>query len=157
MTKTTHALRPLLLVTALAVLLTACGGAPPAPNATPIPVPPGWKLTWHDEFDGAAVDKANWTYDLGGGGWGNGEAQNYTSRPENARVENGLLLIDARQEKYEGSYYTSAPAEDPGAASIPIRADRGADQGARRRRPVAGVLDARRGLQWHELARLRRD
>lgn len=86
------------------------------PTSTPYPTPPpipvaedaGWKLIWHDEFDGNEINRSNWTFDLGGWGWGNGEAQNYTDRPENARVENGLLVIEARQEKYEGSYYTSA-------------------------------------------------
>ena len=68
----------------------------------------GWELVWHDEFDGDAIDLTNWTYDIGGWGWGNGEAQYYTSRPKNARVENGLLVIEAHQEKYENSYYTSA-------------------------------------------------
>ncbi len=106
----TRKMRTLLLVTVLAVLLTSCG----APASTSIPAPPGMKLVWHDEFDGKALSKANWTYDLGGGGWGNGEAQFYTDRPENARVENGLLLIEARQEKYEGSYYTSARLKTQG-------------------------------------------
>ena len=68
----------------------------------------GWELVWHDEFDGEAIDPTNWTYDIGGWGWGNGEAQYYTSRPTNARVDNGLLVIEAHQEKYENSYYTSA-------------------------------------------------
>lgn len=54
------------------------------------------------------LDPASWTYDIGGWGWGNGEAQYYTDRLENARVENGLLVIEARQEKFEDSYYTSA-------------------------------------------------
>lgn len=114
MTRTTRTLRPMLLAIALTVFLAACGGGLLAPRATPIAVPQGWKLAWHDEFDGSAIDKANWTYDLGGGGWGNGEAQFYTNRPENARVENGLLLIEARQEKYEGSYYTSARLKTQG-------------------------------------------
>jgi len=74
--------------------------------------PPGasssWRLAWSDEFDGASIDPAAWTYDLGAGGWGNGESQAYTSRPENARIEDGCLVIEARREKYQGSYYTSA-------------------------------------------------
>lgn len=82
------------------------------PISTPAPIPAeppeGWELVWHDEFNDAAIDLANWTYDIGGWGWGNGEAQYYTSRQENARVENGLLVIEARREKYENSYYTSA-------------------------------------------------
>lgn len=63
--------------------------------------PPGVaedKLVWSDEFTRpGAPDSANWTYDIGYGsnGWGNNESQYYTDRPENARVENGLLVIDA--------------------------------------------------------------
>jgi beta-glucanase (GH16 family) len=82
------------------------------PIATPEPAPidtrEGWELIWSDEFDGDSINPANWTYDIGGWGWGNGEAQYYTDRPENARVENGLLVIEARQEKYEDKYHTSA-------------------------------------------------
>ena len=91
------------------------------PSPTPIPHPPrfrrqnpylcaeeGWELVWQDEFEGDEINPENWTYDIGGWGWGNGEAQYYTDRPENARVENGLLVIEARQEKFENSYYTSA-------------------------------------------------
>jgi beta-glucanase (GH16 family) len=82
------------------------------PIATPVPIEvdteEGWELVWHEEFDGDAINRTNWTFDIGGWGWGNGEAQYYTDRPENARVENGLLVIEARQEKYENSYYTSA-------------------------------------------------
>lgn len=81
------------------------------PIATPLPIPAesaaGWELVWSDEFEGEAIDPANWTYDLGGWGWGNGEAQYYTDRPENVRVENGLLVLEARQERFEENYYTS--------------------------------------------------
>ncbi len=79
---------------------------------TPDPIPPeageGWELVWSDEFDGPEIDLSNWNYDIGGWGWGNGEAQYYTDRPENSYIQNGLLVITARQEQYEGSYYTSA-------------------------------------------------
>ncbi len=67
-------------------------------------------LVWNDEFNYTglpATDK--WGYDVGGGGWGNNELQYYTNaRSENARVENGKLIIEARKEQYEGSDYTSA-------------------------------------------------
>jgi beta-glucanase (GH16 family) len=83
--------------------------APPIPAPDPIPAGrAGWDLVWQDEFDGDEIDLDNWTYDLGGWGWGNGEAQNYTDRHENARTENGLLVIEARKERFEDSYYTSA-------------------------------------------------
>ena len=83
-------------------------------RATPIPTLQGWNLIWHDEFDDSTIDPANWTYDLGAGGWGNGEAQHYTSRQENARLENSMLVIEARQEKYQDSYYTSARLKTKG-------------------------------------------
>jgi len=53
-------------------------------------------LVWSDEFDvDGAPDPANWNYDLGGGGFGNGEQQTYTNEPENVIVEDGLLRITA--------------------------------------------------------------
>ncbi len=86
----------------------------PTPEPIPIAPPQGMELVWNDEFDGDAIDPENWTYDLGGWGWGNGEAQYYTDRPENARVQNGLLVIELRQEKFENSYYTSARLKTQG-------------------------------------------
>ena len=88
------------------------------PIATPVEMPiaeyEGYKLVWHDEFDGNSINPENWTYDIGGWGWGNGEAQYYTDRPENARVENGLLVIETRFERFENSYYTSARLKSQG-------------------------------------------
>jgi beta-glucanase (GH16 family) len=70
----------------------------------------GWKLVWSDEFDKPGLpDNKKWAYDVGGHGWGNNELQFYTEkRPENARVEDGLLIIEARKEPWEGKDYTSA-------------------------------------------------
>ena len=72
---------------------------------------PGWTLVWSDEFtqpDGSSPDPAKWAWDLGASGWGNNELQCYTARTNNARIENGQLIIEARQESYLGSDYTSA-------------------------------------------------
>ena len=73
------------------------------------------KLVWSDEFNKNGLpDSMKWSYDRGRGcpelcGWGNNEPQFYTwNRKENARVENGELIIEARKESYEGSPYTSA-------------------------------------------------
>ncbi|APQ17784.1 family 16 glycosylhydrolase [Maribacter hydrothermalis] len=53
-------------------------------------------LVWSDEFDiDGAPNPLNWTYDLGAGGWGNSEAQTYTSESENVKVEDGVLKITA--------------------------------------------------------------
>jgi beta-glucanase (GH16 family) len=67
-------------------------------------------LVWNDEFDYSGLPNSDkWGYDVGGGGWGNNELQYYTeARTENARVENGKLIIEARKEQYEGNEYTSA-------------------------------------------------
>lgn len=69
-----------------------------------------WELVWSDEFDYAGLpDSTKWTAETGGNGWGNNELQYYTAgRKENARVENGLLTIEARKENWKGKSYTSA-------------------------------------------------
>ncbi len=79
-----------------------------APEPIPIEPPEGMELVWSDEFDGDTINLDNWTYDIGGWGWGNGEAQYYTDRPENARPENGVLVIELREEPFEGNAFTSA-------------------------------------------------
>lgn len=108
----------LILAFALAMEISACSRLPEPDQKTTFVVPEGWQLSWHDEFDAKVIDQKSWTYDLGAGGWGNGEAEYYTNRLENARLENGMLIIEARQEKYEGSYYTSARLKTQGLREI---------------------------------------
>ncbi len=67
-----------------------------------------YQLVWSDEFEGNTLDETVWTIQTGGAGWGNQEAQYYTGRSENLRVENGNLVIEARKEQYENNAYTSA-------------------------------------------------
>ena len=105
----TRLLSRMVFVLVLLSMLVSCS----APSAKITP-PEGYKLLWSDEFDGKEINLKNWTYDLGAGGWGNGEAQYYTNRPENARIEDGMLVIEALQEKYEDSYYTSARLKTQG-------------------------------------------
>jgi beta-glucanase (GH16 family) len=71
---------------------------------------PGYELVWSDEFNYTGLpDPKKWGYDVGGSGWGNQELQYYTDyRSENARVENGKLIIQARMENFQGSSFTSA-------------------------------------------------
>ena len=79
----------------------------------------GWKLVWNDEFDGTAIDRSKWDFDIGNGffdyrshtwvpGWGNEELQYYTDSPENAFVKDGALHIRAIKESLHGCGYTSA-------------------------------------------------
>ena len=71
---------------------------------------PVYNLVWSDEFDGDEIDESKWNFQIGTGnwGWGNGEHQYYTSRSENAFIEDGKLIIQALNESYQGSNYTSA-------------------------------------------------
>src|SRR5215469_15018230 len=72
----------------------------------PVPSPPGWVLTWNDEFDGpngSAPDPGKWTVETGGNGWGNNELEYYTTSSENLRLENGNLIIQAIKEKHVGA------------------------------------------------------
>ncbi|WP_315072849.1 family 16 glycosylhydrolase [uncultured Clostridium sp.] len=73
-----------------------------------------WNLVWSDEFNGTSINTSNWKFETGGGGWGNNELEYYTSRPDNARVENGNLVIQANKESYNGSSYTSARLKSQG-------------------------------------------
>jgi len=66
----------------------------------------GYNLVWNDEFDGTSLNSQNWTPETGAGGWGNNELQYY--KADNASVSGGLLTIEARNETYQNSSYTSA-------------------------------------------------
>lgn len=77
----------------------------------------GYELIWNDEFDGNSVNTDYWVFEIGDGcpnicGWGNNEKQYY--RAENADVAEGLLTIEAREESYGGSAYTSARMKTQG-------------------------------------------
>ena len=79
----------------------------------------GWDLVWNDEFDGTALDTTKWSYQIGNGatasnnpGWGNQEMEYYTDKEDNVKVEDGKLVITAKQETTtdpkEGTFnYTS--------------------------------------------------
>jgi beta-glucanase (GH16 family) len=97
-----------------------------SPDANPPTPPPGYQLVWSDEFsqdpDGLP-DPAKWSYEEGF--IRNNESQYYTkARLENARVEHGQLVIEARQESFPNpsskgprmASYTSAALETTGKA-----------------------------------------
>jgi beta-glucanase (GH16 family) len=116
-------------------LAIACGskipGATPTPSPTPTPAQPAWA----DEFDGpanSAPDPSKWTFDLGGGGWGNQELETYTNSLDNVHLDGeGHLIIRAVA---SGTSYTSARLKSQGRftaqyghleASIKLPAGRG--------------------------------
>src|SRR5262249_12613783 len=73
-------------------------------------------LVWSDEFNGpvnSAPDPARWSYDLGGGGWGNGELEVYTNSIQNAFITGDAGATDGkalaiRAIKESNGTYTSA-------------------------------------------------
>lgn len=89
----------------------------------------GYRLVWNDEFNvDGAPDPERWAYDVERNreGWYNNELQYYAAdRPENARVEGGRLIIEARLENLDaattpdwgGQAFTSARLVTRGRAS----------------------------------------
>jgi beta-glucanase (GH16 family) len=93
------------VVVSLLVLAAAAGSGLPAAEPAP-----RWELVWSDEFDyEGALDPEKWRPEVGF--VRNREAQYYTrDRRENARVENGRLIIEGRREHWPN------PAYQPGAS-----------------------------------------
>jgi beta-glucanase (GH16 family) len=76
-------------------------------------------LIWSDEFEYEGLpDPEKWVYDVGDHGWGNNELQFYTDKNlENARVEKGFLIIEARKDSIFEKGYSSARLLTRGKAS----------------------------------------
>ncbi len=77
------------------------------------PVDKNWQFennpVWADEFTTNGLpDATKWGYDIGGNGWGNNELQYYTNSLNNAKVEDGSLVITAIKEPINGKNYSSA-------------------------------------------------
>lgn len=118
---------------ALAPLLAAASQtaptAPEAPAPEPHRPPAGYELVFADEFnEGTLPDPAKWSYDThrNAVGWYNNELQYYSAeRAENARIENGALVITARKEDmasarlsdFGGQKYTSTRLTTQGRAA----------------------------------------
>ena len=85
------------------------------PAASPV-------LVWSDEFDqaiGSRPDMSRWSYDLGGGGWGNQELQKYTDLVDNVSVAADPQALDGkalvlRAIKQADGGYTSARLKTQG-------------------------------------------
>jgi beta-glucanase (GH16 family) len=73
-----------------------------------------WDLVWSDEFDGDELDEAKWSARVWPARKVNDEDQAYTDRPENLRLEDGMLVIEARRENYDDAKYTSARIHSSG-------------------------------------------
>jgi beta-glucanase (GH16 family) len=141
-------LAPATILLAVLACHDDAAGTPPAPS----PQPGAYRLVWADEFDGSGgPNPARWTYDVGGGGWGNNELQFYTdNRRENARLEGGNLVIEARREAWQGRDYTSARLVTKGKGDwtygrIEVRAQLPAGRGSW---PAIWTLGSTTPLRW---------
>lgn len=93
----------LLAVLAL-VLAVSCGRS--GADASPSPVPDGWRLVFHDDFDGSRLDTGRWAtcYDWNVAGCtnrGNDEKQWYL--PGQVSVRDGVGVLKAERRSVRGS------------------------------------------------------
>ena len=77
---------------------TGVEGAESTASATSLPssVASGYKMTWHDEFDGNKLDTTKWGYQYGCFDPAQRSQVNYTDSPENVSVRDGYLNLTAR-------------------------------------------------------------
>ncbi len=84
-------MKPIIIFTFLYLTISACQKDQPADTG-----PQGYKLVWADEFEtDGPPDADNWTFE--NGFVRNQELQWY--QPDNARCENGFLIIEGRRER----------------------------------------------------------
>jgi beta-glucanase (GH16 family) len=82
--------------------------APGGGSLNPSQAYPGYSLVWADEFDrDGRPDPRNWTYETGF--VRNQELQWY--QPENARIENGMLIVEGRREHKPNPNYQAGATD----------------------------------------------
>lgn len=110
-------MRRFVLLVGLALLAVACVRCGPDGDGTG-PPEADWVLVWADEFDGEAgslPDDTEWSFDVGGHGWGNEQLEYDSDRPENVSLDGeGHLAITALREAYQGNSYTSGRIKTKG-------------------------------------------
>jgi beta-glucanase (GH16 family) len=118
------------MMTALAALMAAATQLSASNYAVdePMPTPDRAHLLWSDEFNGPNLDLSTWSFDTSRNkpGWWNGEQQYYAAgRPQNIRIDHGVLVIEARRDPdalkglsdWGGQAYSSARIMTKGKAS----------------------------------------
>lgn len=76
----------------------------------------GYTLSWQDEFNGSTLNLTDWNFETGAGGWGNNELQNYLEA--NTSVDGGFLTIEAKDQVFNTSAYTSSRITTQGKQSF---------------------------------------
>jgi beta-glucanase (GH16 family) len=80
-------------------------------------VPSGYSLVWSDEFNGAvgsAPNSANWSYDTGAGGWGNGEWETYVTDTAHVGIVSDSGATDGKALRIEATYNAAANSYQSG-------------------------------------------
>lgn len=100
------------------------GGSSSGGSVTPAPsgmteadlLKQGFQLKWSDEFNGTALNRADWNVELHEPGWVNSEWQAYVDSTDNIKVQDGKLLIQpVKTENENGTYsYTSGRVNTQG-------------------------------------------
>ncbi len=57
----------------------------------------GYTLVWSDEFDGTALNRADWNVELHAPGWVNAELQEYVDSTDNIYLKDGKLVIKPKK------------------------------------------------------------
>ncbi|ALH80801.1 glycoside hydrolase family 16 protein [Sphingopyxis macrogoltabida] len=104
------------MTAAAAILLLASGAAAGSAGD-------GWRLMWSDEFDGPAIDRSKWDFDVDCWGGGNDERQCYTDKAANAAIEDGRLVITARRERTRGPAFPLSQRGDAAKAQATATKD----------------------------------
>ena len=88
------------------VAVAAAGAVAPGCAGQPAPIPerPGWRLVWHDEFDGPTLDAGKWRVEHAAL-VKNQELQFYTE--DEVYLEDGCLVLRSRERDLGGRAYTS--------------------------------------------------
>lgn len=122
------------MMTLIALLLaqaqTTAPTAAPGLGATNVGVDlpmntPATPPDWSDEFDGSTIDRRKWSFDVERNklGWYNNEKQYYAdARPENARIEDGHLVMEARREALSSTRYPDWGGQSYTSAKLVARA-----------------------------------
>lgn len=124
-----HRSKSILASTGLALtLISALAGCATQPDASSALLPDsllkpaGYSLVWADEFEqDGQPDESRWTYDTSRNsqGWYNDELQYYpAARSQNARIEDGHLIIEARKDPAQIKNYADWGGQDYSSARL---------------------------------------
>jgi len=75
---------------------------------------PIWAEEFDDERGDGSLNESRWEILYTGSGNGNNEKQFYTKRPENLKIEDGILKIRGKREDFEWKKYTSGKIQTNG-------------------------------------------